>query len=166
MSPAQTALGTLQGNYEPSLLERRDSGGTVHVELRGYWILRSIRTRTVELLRLLAQASSTHTHWDLTHLDDLDFAAATLLWRSWQRQRPPHLALKPADEHLFEQLENLSSEEVPAPLAFASPLFGLTSLIRSFAVHARGMLEMLGEIAIWSVRLARSPAVARHGRRD
>jgi phospholipid/cholesterol/gamma-HCH transport system permease protein len=159
MSTVQTALGALQGIDTPSIIQRRDSGGALHVELRGCWILRSVRVRTGELLRLLAQASSPDAHWDLTHLDDLDFAAASLLWRSWQRRRPPVLALKPADEHLFEQLETLSSENVlPPSREFVSPLFSVTSLIRSFAAHARGMLEMIGEIAIWSVRLARNPA--------
>jgi len=159
MSPAQIALGTPQGNYEPSILQHRDPGGTLYIELRGCWILKSVRTRTGELLRMLAQASSTHTHWDLTQLDDLDFAAASLLWRSWQRQRPPRLSLKPADEHLFEQLQNLSSEELPPrSRGVIPPLSGLTSLVRSFAEHARGMLEMLGGIALWSARLIRSPA--------
>jgi phospholipid/cholesterol/gamma-HCH transport system permease protein len=160
MSPAQTALGTLQAIDTPSILQHRDSEGTRHVELRGSWILRSVRARTGELLRLLAQADSPDAHWDLTHVDDLDFAAASLLWRSWERQRPGLLALKPADEHLFEQLENLSSENVTLPppsRGSVSLLFSLSSLFRPLATHAQGMLEMVGEIAIWSVRLARNP---------
>jgi phospholipid/cholesterol/gamma-HCH transport system permease protein len=109
-------------------------------------------------LGLLTQVGSSRTHWDLSHLDDLDLAAATLLWRSWERRRPPSLDILPRDEPIFTQLENLSHEQIPAQVRAAiSPLASLTLLIRSFAFHARGILELLGEIAIWAVHVTRNP---------
>jgi hypothetical protein len=54
-------------------------------------------------------------HWDLTHLDDLDLAAATLLWKVWQRRRPLELDLRPDDERLFRQLAALPPERTHLP---------------------------------------------------
>lgn len=84
--------------------------------------------------------------------------AATLLWRSWQRRRPPALEIRPTDEPLFAQLEKLSQEDIPPrPRAAFSPLLSVTSLLRSFALHVRGTIELIGEIAIWAARLMRNP---------
>ena len=112
----------------------------------------------MELLGPLTQARRNRAHWDLTHLDDLDFAAATLLWRTWEYRRPASLDIRPADAPIFEQLERLSREGNPAAArAAVAPFSAVTSLLRSFALHAKGMLELLGEIAIWAVRITRSP---------
>lgn len=142
----------------PSVVQRRAPDGALRVELHGQWVLRSTRERIAELLGPLTQAGLSHAHWDLRQLDDLDFAAAGLLWKTWDYRRPPSLEFRPTDGPLFEQLERLSREHIePAARPGDSRFRNATSLARSFALHASGMLELLGEIAIWTVRLARSP---------
>jgi phospholipid/cholesterol/gamma-HCH transport system permease protein len=158
MSPRTPALGAAEGLGPPSVVQRQDPDGVLRIELHGQWILRSTRVRIAELLRLLTQARLNRAHWDLSQLDDLDFAAATLLWRTWEYRRPADLAIRPTDAPLFEQLERLSRAGIPAVArAAASPFPDATLLVRSFVFHTRGMLELLGEIAIWAARLARSP---------
>jgi len=143
---------------QPSIAHRAAPDGTTYVELLGHWNLRATRDRTADLLRELAQLSSGGTHWDLTRLDDLDVAGATLLWRSWQQRRPPHLVLKPDDDRIFRQLAGLplnrTTHEPSRPIF--SPLLRLAAATQVFFYHARGMLELLGEITLWSVRLMRS----------
>ena len=142
------------------MTHRRASDGTVHVELCGRWNLRTTRAQTGDLLRQLARISTNGAYWDLTRLDDLDVAAATLLWRTWQRRLPPGLAVRPEDERIFRQLAALPAEDLARapPIDFAAPLLSIAAAIRSFATHAVGVLELLGEIVLGGARLLRAPA--------
>ncbi len=144
---------------KPSMSRRLAPDGTVHVELFGRWVLRTTRERTVELLSELAKVSSSDTHWDLTRLEDLDMAGATLLWRSWQLQRPAELAMRPEDERIFRQLAMLPvAHRSTAPsVDFASALVNLGAAVRSFGAHALGMLELLGQVALCGARLLLNP---------
>jgi phospholipid/cholesterol/gamma-HCH transport system permease protein len=145
---------------KPSIVPHRAPDGTMYVELLGHWNLRATRDRTAALLAELAQLSLAEAHWDLTHLDDLDVAGASLLWRTWQQRTPPHLILKPDDERIFRQLAGLPRDiatHAPSRPMF-SPLLRLASAVQVSLYHARGMLELLGEITLWSVRLIRRPS--------
>jgi phospholipid/cholesterol/gamma-HCH transport system permease protein len=145
---------------KPSIAPHRAPDGTMYVELLGHWNLRATRDRTAALLAELAQLSLAGAHWDLTRLDDLDVAGATLLWRTWQQRTPSHLILKPDDESIFRQLAGLprdiATHEPSRPIF--SPLLRLASAVQVSLYHAGGMLELLGEITLWSVRLIRSPS--------
>ena len=158
MSSRQPAFAGAEESGRPSLVRHRDPDGLLRVELRGQWRLRSTRERIKELLGLLTEARLNHAHWDLSHLEDLDFAAAALLWKTWEHHRPPGLDIRATDAPLFEQLERLSREGTcPAARAVGSPFHQATLLVRSFAFHTRGILDLLGDIAIWVARLTRSP---------
>ena len=158
MAPRQPAFAAAEGLAHPSVAQYHEPDGSLRIELRGQWILRSTRERITELVGPLTQARLNRAHWDLSHLDDLDLAAATLLWRTWEYQRPANLEIRPRDASLFAQLERLSREGIPAvPQTAVAAFSDITPLARSFALHGREMLELLGEIAIWAVRLARSP---------
>lgn len=157
-SPRQLAFAVAEELGRPSMIQHRDSDGLLRVELHGQWRLRSTRERIGELLGLLTQAWLNHAHWDLSHLEDLDFAAAALLWRTWGYHRPPGLDIRSTDAPLFEQLEHLAREDIsPAARAVGSPFHRVTLLVRAFALHTRGILDLLGDIAIWAARLMRSP---------
>jgi phospholipid/cholesterol/gamma-HCH transport system permease protein len=144
---------------QPSINHRRATDGTVHVELGGQWTLRATRDHTVALLGQLAQLSTVEAHWDLSGLIDLDVAGATLLWRTWHERWPTHLVTKPEDERVLGQIAALPPESARhAPWSnIRSPLHKLTFAARLLLDHARGMLGLLGEITLWSVRLIRSP---------
>jgi phospholipid/cholesterol/gamma-HCH transport system permease protein len=145
---------------QPSVTPRRASDGTLHVELGGHWNLRATRDRTAALLEQLAQVSPGEPCWDLSHLGDLDVAGATLLWRTWQERWPLHVVAKPDDERILRQLAELPRESaIPIPWRErALPLRRLTDATWLFLMHVRGILELLGEIALWSIRLIRSPS--------
>jgi phospholipid/cholesterol/gamma-HCH transport system permease protein len=145
---------------EASINHRHAPDGTAHIELVGRWNLRTTRERTAELLRQLARVNSSGAYWDLTRLDDLDVAGATLLWRTWARRLPRDLRVRPEDERIFKQLAGLPPEGTTRTrqIDLAFPLVSLGTGVRSFAAHALGMTELLGQIVLWSARLIRSPA--------
>jgi phospholipid/cholesterol/gamma-HCH transport system permease protein len=144
---------------EPSINHHRAPDGAEHVEISGRWNLRTTRERTGALLSELARVSSSGTHWDLTRVDELDVAGATLLWRTWQQRRPPELMVRPEDERIFQQLASLPDGGTPfaRSIDVAWPLLELGTAVRSSASHALGMLTLVGQIVIWGVRLLRSP---------
>ena len=144
---------------EASINHRVAPDGTAHVALVGRWNLRTTRERTAELLTQLARVNSSGAYWDLSRLDDLDLAGATLLWRTWARRLPHELVARPEDERIFKQLAALPSEGTTRtpPIDLALPLLSLGAAMRSLGGHALGMLELLGQIVLWSARLIRSP---------
>lgn len=139
---------------------RRGTDGSLQVELKGRWNLRTTRERTAELLLELAWFASSAARWDLTRLEGLDLAAATLLWKAWRRQRPDALAVRPEHERIFAQLAALPPEGTKRGRRI-DPGFALLKLGRAagaFATHVHGTLELLGEILHSSLLLARTPA--------
>ncbi len=143
---------------EPSISHRRAPDGTLLVELSGFWNLRTTQGRAARLLAELAKVSSAGALWDLTRLDDLDVAGATLLWRTWDRTLPARLLTRPDDEKIFRQLAALPRDVVrgrPA-LDWASPLLALNAAVRALGCNALGMLELLGQVTLAGARSLRS----------
>jgi phospholipid/cholesterol/gamma-HCH transport system permease protein len=132
----------------------------MRVELHGRWNLHSLRASTVELLSALIRAEAPSTRWDLTRIDDLDAAGATLLWKAWRGSRPAALALRPGDELLFERLATLPPHAAPPPLSerLAGPFLKLGLGIRTFGSYALGMVNLLGDVAYCGAASLASPA--------
>jgi phospholipid/cholesterol/gamma-HCH transport system permease protein len=148
-------------NAQPTIRRLVDPRGTVRVELSGRWDLRSTRERTQELLDQLAAGSHEPARWDLTQVDDLDAAGATLVWRAWNGARPAELALRPEDEVIFGQLATLRRSERPAALAADSvsgPLLSLGRAAESLSINGIGMLRLLGDVVLSAGELSRSAA--------
>jgi phospholipid/cholesterol/gamma-HCH transport system permease protein len=145
---------------QPSIIRRRGSHGCVHVEIKGRWNLRTTRERAKELLADLERLAASTAHWDLTQLDDLDLAAATLLWNAWKRKRPADLALRPEDERLFRQLAALPMADTRQPrwTDLGSLLLKPGMAARAAAQEAFGTFLLLGEIVLSSAALLRKPA--------
>jgi phospholipid/cholesterol/gamma-HCH transport system permease protein len=150
----------MEPTVEPSISHRREADGAMRVELFGRWNLRTTRERTQDLLDELGRVSSGGVRWDLSGLQDLDVAGATLLWRTWKQQRPPELLVRPEDERIFRQLAALPLEDTTrvAAIDLAAPLVAIGEGVRACAAHALGTIELLGQIVLWSMRLIRTPA--------
>jgi phospholipid/cholesterol/gamma-HCH transport system permease protein len=87
-----------------------DIDGGTRVRVLGRWDIRTIRSRPRELLRRLRAAVEREARWDLTQIDDLDVAGATLIWRAWNRTRPRNLSLRAEDAWVFDNLAALYSQ--------------------------------------------------------
>jgi phospholipid/cholesterol/gamma-HCH transport system permease protein len=143
---------------DPSISSRRAPDGMLHVELSGLWNLRTTQGRAPELLTELGKVRSAEVLWDLTRLEDLDVAGASLLWCTWKGALPSQLLTRPDDASLFRQLAALPQvEAVRAPTDWASPLLALSAFVRALGVHALGMLELLGQVVLAGARSIRSP---------
>jgi phospholipid/cholesterol/gamma-HCH transport system permease protein len=136
-----------------------DSDGTVRVELYGHWDLRSTCAKASDLVEELVRSGPPGSRWDLTRINELDVAGATLLWSAWNGHRPPTLALRPGDEAVFAELAAL-----PRPVdrraggaELVTPLARLGQAAGSFAHHSMGMVTVLGDVAQYSARVARHP---------
>ena len=144
----------------PVIRSRLGADGTVRVELSGHWNLRSTRERTEVLLQELADSNRRSARWDLTAVDDLDVAGATLLWRAWDGQRPVALALRPDDEGIFRQFAALPQRAGRAAVRadVFRPLLTLGRAAQSLGSHAFQMLNLLGEVVLSCGALLRRPA--------
>jgi phospholipid/cholesterol/gamma-HCH transport system permease protein len=145
----------------PTIHEEIAPDGSRRARLSGRWNLRSTRTHTQELLDHLSRSTVADAHWDLTQIDDLDIAAATLLWRAWGDRRPAKLALRPADERIFERLATLERMHAPPIPARASRLLlAAGETAQSLVRHTIGMLGLIGDLTVCSARLLAHPAEA------
>ena len=132
----------------------------MRVELAGHWDLRSTRESAEDLVSQLTGSSRDDTRWDLTQIDDLDVAGATLIWRAWRGKRPVELALRPEDEAVFKQFAALRPRVHAVAVSgdVSRPLLQLGQAALSFGVHALGMLALVGDVALCTGRLIASPA--------
>jgi len=156
---AGSSLAGLDAALEPTIRSDVAPDGTRRAQLLGRWNLRSTRSRTQELLGELARSGQGVAQWDLTRIDDLDIAAAILLWRAWGEQRPTKLALRPDDERLFERLAALEHRHAPpAETGVSDPLLHLGQTIQSVVRDGLGMLVLTGQLAVCAVRVLANPA--------
>jgi phospholipid/cholesterol/gamma-HCH transport system permease protein len=144
---------------QPAISHRRTQEGCAYVTLAGHWNLRATREQADSLLSALAAFRPQCTHWDLTRVDDLDVAGATLLWRTWDRRLPETLRLRPGDDAVFRQLAALPSVANAEPsMDLFAPLLRLGAGLNAFVLHVLGVLELMGQVVLWCTRLARHPS--------
>lgn len=138
----------------PTIVSEVGADGARKAQLLGRWNLRSIRWRAQQLLDELGHQADEGAQWDLSQIEDLDIAAATLLWRAWGERRPAHLALRTGDDRIFERLAALERmEPPPAVPRLSRPLLAVGQSAEALVRHAIGMLELVGELALCCVRL-------------
>ena len=135
---------------------RTESDGSIRINLLGHWDIRAVRERPRELLERLRTVGRPEARWDLTEIQDMDAAGATLIWHAWNRIRPRHLLLRPEDAWVLDTLAALPQEK-PADLTNARTHGEvLRSVIDTLAATA-DIIAMLGAVAIDIVVLLGSP---------
>lgn len=144
----------------PVIRSRLGADGAARVELSGHWNLRSTRQRTDVLLQELSNSNRNSARWDLTGVDDLDVAGATLLWRAWNGQKPAALALRPEDEGIFKQFAALPPRASRAAVStdVLRPVLALGHAAQSLTSHTFWMLNLLGDVALSCAAVLRRPA--------
>ncbi|MFY3383168.1 MlaE family ABC transporter permease [Paracidovorax sp. MALMAid1276] len=96
--------------------------------------------------------------WDLRELQWLDHVGAQLLWNHWQRAWPEALACTDGQRDMLERVaEFTTTPPAPTPWRLVDQIdqFGLQVL--HGLDHARHMLQMVGQLALDLLRLARAP---------
>jgi phospholipid/cholesterol/gamma-HCH transport system permease protein len=150
----------LQLAFDPDTrLSAEEQGKVLHF-LQVVANLRSTRERIEALFGDLSIGNSDSAHWDLTGIDDLDVAGATLLWRAWKGKKPAALALRPEDEAIFKQFAALPPPRAAGaaiPPDVFRPVLALGYAAESLVSHAFELLTLLGRVALSVPVVLRSP---------
>jgi phospholipid/cholesterol/gamma-HCH transport system permease protein len=99
--------------------------------------------------------------WDLREMRYLDHFGAQLLWDAWGRRWPHALNALPQHRAMLERVARFSGS---VPGAQSTSLrqwyLGLGAWLYAAASHARGMLQLVGQLALDLLRLVRAPTRA------
>ena len=141
---------------------RTDTPDGVTAQLHGRWGAAELGTRAQ--WRVVSEALQAHPAgpglgWDLLPMQWLDHVGAQLLWNHWQRAWPERLACTDSQRDMLERVAQFTTEPPPARegWSLAEQVDHLGVLVLHGLSHARHMLEMVGQLALDLVRLARAP---------
>jgi phospholipid/cholesterol/gamma-HCH transport system permease protein len=82
--------------------------GAKRVILTGAWSLRSVQNNFADLREHLSPFfSNPFTHWDLSQVEQLDSAAAVMLWLGWGKHVDQRMLMRPEHFALFNMLAAL-----------------------------------------------------------
>jgi phospholipid/cholesterol/gamma-HCH transport system permease protein len=158
MTINNTQSATAKAIFDPEVTESRTGDGAFAVTLSGAWDIRALESRARLLkTRLVPLSADPDKQWDLSRIQRLDHIGALLIWQAWGKRRPQRLALAPAHEVFFS---NLDSAAGAAPRVPFDPLRLVRALGAGLLLayeHLIGMVQLIGQIMIDSLDLIRHP---------
>eukprot|EP01036_Dinobryon_divergens_P042382 gene42382-56310_t len=96
--------------------------------------------------------------WDLRELQWLDHVGAQLLWNHWQHAWPAQLACTEGQHTMLSRVAGFTTvAPPPEPWRLGDQIDHLGVLVLHGVDHARHLLEMVGQLVLDLVRLARAP---------
>ncbi|MFN4120711.1 MlaE family ABC transporter permease [Acidovorax sp.] len=108
--------------------------------------------------QLTEHAAAPALAWDLRELQWLDHVGAQLLWNHWQHAWPAQLACTDGQRDMLERVAQFTTTPpAPTPWRLADDVDKLGVLVLHGVDHARHMLQMVGQLALDLLRLARAP---------
>jgi phospholipid/cholesterol/gamma-HCH transport system permease protein len=97
-------------------------------------------------------------HWDLRALQQLDHVGAQLLWNHWGRQWPARLDTTPAQRAGNSTLCSATrSSTARQRTTLRQQYIALGAWLFTIGSHVRGIVRLVGQLALNLVRLARAP---------
>ena len=143
----------------PSIVSTPSSDGASH-DLQGEWTAAQLAQDEVYALarRQLRQAMQSPGRWDLRGLARMDHVGAQFLWNGWGRHWPGETQTRPLQRAMLERIERFSGQRPPQPRRdlwqYLEPLGA--GLLHGLS-HARGMLLLIGQLFLDTLRLLRAP---------
>jgi len=96
--------------------------------------------------------------WDLRAVQRLDHTGAQLLWNAWGRQWPTQLELAAGQRAMLERVARFTTPPPKPPrLSLLTLFLKLGEAVWFVIDHAKGMLRLLGQLLLDSLRLVRAP---------
>ena len=136
----------------------RAADGTAGVALSGAWDIRALESRARALkAQLQRHAAAPGAHWDLSRIQRLDHIGALLIWQAWGKRRPARLALAPAHEPFFANLDTAAAAVARTPPDALRAVRVLGAALLLAAEHLRGVVELLGQVLLDSFVLLMHP---------
>ncbi len=105
--------------------------------------------------------------WDLRHLVALDHTGAQMLWNAWGKQWPLAIRILPDQRALLDRVAKYTvpakgTQQLSALHVFSRALMkrflGLGEGLLMLLGHVRELVQLVGQLALDILRLARSPA--------
>jgi len=131
------------------------------VRVRGRWGAAEMGDRKVvqALYRQLeANPAAADVAWDLRGLAWLDHVGAQLLWRHWGQAWPAQIQVDRRERDILERVAQFTVAPPPdEPWRLADQIDHLGVLVLHGVDHARHLLQLVGQLALDLVRLARAP---------
>ncbi|PKO92734.1 MAG: ABC transporter permease [Betaproteobacteria bacterium HGW-Betaproteobacteria-1] len=123
-----------------------DQQGRPHIRLHGQWSLRSLENDFAALKTSLAPYfSDPFTSWDLQQVEQLDTAAAAVLWAGWGAKIDNRINLTDEQRKVFDMLGRLdTSIRVRKQPDLMGPLASLGKTTFEFIAHLRDFMQLLG----------------------
>jgi phospholipid/cholesterol/gamma-HCH transport system permease protein len=143
----------------PRIASTRTAAGLRH-ELLGEWtaVQLSREGACAQAQSALLEALRQGAPWDLRGLVSLDHVGAQLLWNAWGHAWPAGAQALPFQRAMLERVARFSSRPLPAPpfslWAYVDALGAWVLLVLS---HLRGLLRLIGQLALDSLTLLRAP---------
>ncbi len=128
------------------------------VLLAGVWTLAALQQQLPSLNLQLEAAAKTSATWDLSRVERLDSAAATLLWRTWGEVWPEQISLPDALRETLQRVANLPPLE---PVHASRRRYFLEipgRLLLGAWAELRGVIALFGQLLLDSLHLLRHPS--------
>lgn len=136
-----------------------DQQGRPHVRLLGQWSLRSLENDFAALKASLSPYfADPFASWDLQQIEQIDTAAAAVLWAGWGAKLNPRIRLTAEQRAIFDMLADLDTAlRVRRQPDLVGPLAGLGNMAFEFMAHLRDFVQLLGLLFMEILYVLRRP---------
>lgn len=119
------------------------------IKLTGNYTLAAFDKQLQKVAAKLSRfAAQPDLHWDLTGIQQMDYAGAVLIWRAWRQHRPAHLLIRPEQERLFINLEKAPPAPIPERRDMLWPILTLGRRFFLFWDHLIGIITLSGQVLL------------------
>jgi len=136
------------------------SDGSRLVTLSGAWSLRGVQNNFTDLRCHLASFfGNPFTRWDLTNVEQLDSAAAVILWLGWGKHVDHRMIMRPEHAALFDTLAKLpdSHSFASGRGSIKSPLHNLWCRYLELIDHLIDFINLIGSLLFEMFYLMKNP---------
>jgi phospholipid/cholesterol/gamma-HCH transport system permease protein len=126
-------------------------GEQLTVVARGFWQVHAMaNARTLgaikaQLRELPQNAAIT---WDLSEIAALDHIGGQFFWNAWGKQRPETLVLSPAQEGVFNRIEQAGALAPPAQHHRRFSLDAIYRLTHTLSEHLTAFVALIGQLIL------------------
>lgn len=134
--------------------------GSKRVILTGAWSLRGVQNNFSDLREHLSSFfSNPFTHWDLSGVEQLDSAAAVMLWSGWGKHVDQRMILRPEHTALFATIAALPTAHSLAAGRgnLMTPLRTLWDGYLDFFRHLVDFINLVGGLLLELLYILRNP---------
>jgi len=139
---------------------RAESPAGPQAQLLGRWGAAELghRVHWRALAAQLRDQAAPSGGWDLRRLQWLDHVGAQLLWNHWGQKWPERVQLTDPQRAMLERVASLTvAPPPPEPWRLSDQTDRLGVLVLHALDHARHLVQLVGQLSLDLVRLARAP---------